>query len=147
MTLDNLLGRMLEKMEPDALAIERLLEAAARNIKDAKLEALSNENRFDAAYKAIMQLANAALQANGFRTLTSRPGHHQTMIQSLPKTIGLDNEVMIVLDALRKQRNVADYSGDLVSEMVVKECIHRAEQLQGLVHEWLRRNRPELIKA
>lgn len=80
MTLDNLLGRMLEKMEPDALAIERLLEAAARNIKDAKLEALSNENRFDAAYKAIMQLANAALQANGFRTLTSRPGHHQTMI-------------------------------------------------------------------
>lgn len=63
-----------------------------------------------------MQLANAALQANGFRTLTSRPGHHQTMIQSLPKTIGLDNDVMIVLDALRKQRNVADYSGDLVSD-------------------------------
>ena len=146
MTLDNLLGRMLETIESDSLTIQRLLEAAARNIKDAKLEALSNENRFDAAYKAIMQLANAALQANGFRTLTSRPGHHQTMIQSLPKIIGLDNEVMIVLDALRKQRNVADYSGDLVSEKVVKECIYRAEQLQGLVQEWLQRHRPEFLK-
>lgn len=146
MTLDNLLGRMLEAVEPDALTITRLLEAAARNIKDAGLEALSNENRFDAAYKAIMQLANAALQANGFRTLTSRPGHHQTMIQSLPKTIGLDNEVMIVLDALRKQRNVADYSGDLVADKIVKESIHRAEQLQGLVQEWLLRNHPDLLK-
>jgi hypothetical protein len=147
MTLDNLLGRMLEAIEPDALTIQRLLDAAVRNIKDAKLEALSNENRFDAAYKAIMQLANAALQANGFRTLTSRSGHHQTMIQSLPKTIGLDNDVMIVLDALRKQRNVADYSGDLVSDKVVKECIHRAEQLQRLVQEWLLRNHPELLKG
>jgi len=146
MTLDNLLGRMLEAIEPDSLTIQRLLDAAARNIKDAKLEALSNENRFDAAYKAIMQLANAVLQANGFRTLTSRPGHHQTMIQSLPKTIGLDNDVMIVLDALRKQRNVADYSGDLVSEKVVKECIYRAEQLQGLAQEWLQRHRPEFLK-
>lgn len=44
MTLDNLLGRMLEAIEPDALTIQRLLDAAARNIKDAKLEALSNEN-------------------------------------------------------------------------------------------------------
>jgi len=41
---------------------------------DARLDALSQENRFDAAYKAIMQLAMLALHANGFRTLTSRPG-------------------------------------------------------------------------
>ena len=55
-----------------------------------------------------MQLSNAALQANGYRTLTSKPGHHQTMIQSLPKTIGLDSDKVIQLDALRKARNVAD---------------------------------------
>lgn len=45
---------MLEAIEPGALTIQRLLDVAVRNIKDAKLEALSNENRFDAAYKAIM---------------------------------------------------------------------------------------------
>tara|TARA_R100001163_G_C5018810_1_gene162226 strand:+ start:692 stop:946 length:255 start_codon:yes stop_codon:yes gene_type:complete len=84
MSLDNLLGTSLEKIEPDSASITKLLTAAARNIKDARVEAVSNENRFDAAYKAILQLANAALQATGYRTLTSKPGHHITMIQLLP---------------------------------------------------------------
>jgi hypothetical protein len=145
MTLDNLLGRMLEAINPDPLTIRRLLDAAARNIKDAQLEALSNENRFDAAYKAIMQVSNAALQANGYRTLTSKPGHHQMMIQSLPKTIGLNSDELIVLDALRKQRHAADYSGDLVADVLVKECIVCAEQLYGLVETWLRQNHQELL--
>ena len=96
--------------------VKRLLDAAVRNIADAQIDGLSNENQFDMAYKAIMQLANVAMQANGYRTLTSKPGHHQIMIQSLPKTVGLDVDQMIILDGLRKQRNVADYSGDLVPE-------------------------------
>ncbi|NRB42446.1 MAG: hypothetical protein HRU20_28920 [Pseudomonadales bacterium] len=81
------------------------------NIKNSAIAELSNENRFDIGYKAIMLLANAALQSNGFRTLTSKPGHHQTMIQTLPKTVGLDIDRMIELDALRKKRNITDYSG------------------------------------
>jgi len=110
MTLDNLVGRTLERIEPDPATIVRLLRAAERNLADADVDRISAENRFDAAYKAIMQLANAALQANGYRTLTSRPGHHMTMIQTLGRTIGLDPDRIITLDALRKQRNAADYS-------------------------------------
>ena len=87
--------------------------------------------------KAIMQLANAALQANGFRTLTSKPGHHMTMIQVLSQTVGLDSKTIIVLDALRKQRNVADYSGDLVPISAVDECILNAEKLLQIVNNWL----------
>ncbi|WP_241021077.1 DNA-binding protein [Burkholderia sp. Ac-20344] len=113
MTLQNLLGISLDAVQPDREQATRLLSAAERNLADAQLAGLSNENRFDAAYKAIMQLAMLALHANGFRTLTSRPGHHQTAIQTLPRTIGLPVERMIVLDALRKQRNLSDYSGDV----------------------------------
>lgn len=137
MTLDNLIGISLEPVEPDLLTIRRLLEAAKRNIHDSHLSGLSNENRFDVAYKAIMQIANAALQARGFRTLTSKPGHHQTMIQSLVKTLDISIEVVIVLDALRKQRNVADYSGDLVTDAAVKECIAQAELLLDIISEKL----------
>lgn len=137
MTLDNLIGKTLEVIAPDQATISRLLAAATRNIADAKIPALSPENRFDAAYKAIMQSANAALQANGYRTLTSKPGHHQTMLQTLPKTVGLDVDTVIVLDSLRKQRNVADYSGDIVPESAVKECIKQAESLLGIVkNKW-----------
>jgi hypothetical protein len=138
MTLDNLIGKLLERIHPDSAAIGRLIEAAQRNIKDSELAELSNENRFDAAYKAIMQLSNAALQAAGFRTLTSKPGHHQTMLQSLVKTVSIDTDRLIVLDALRKQRNVADYSGDLVEDAAVAECIRQAKELLVLTESWLK---------
>src|SRR5690606_9878723 len=138
MTLDNLIGKSLERIEPDSAAIQRLLEAAQRNLRDAQLEGLSNETRFDTGYKAIMQLANAALQASGFRTLTSKPGHHQTLIQSLVKTVGIETDRMIVLDALRKQRNVTDYSGDLVEDAAVKECLEQAQDLIVLTIAWLK---------
>lgn len=133
MTLDNLVGMSLEIITPDPLTIRRLLEAAQRNMQDARIIQLSNENRFDAAYKAIMQMANAVLQSKGFRTLTSKPGHHQTMIQTLPKTLEIPHTQMIILDALRKQRNVADYSGDLVTDAVVNECILQAETLWEII--------------
>lgn len=129
MTLDNLVGLSLERIKPDPTTIRRLLAAAERNLLDANIIELSNENRFDTAYKAIMQIANAALQTRGYRTLTSKPGHHQTMLQSLPKTLGIELHQLIVLDALRKQRNVTDYSGDLVTDAAVKECIEQANLL------------------
>ncbi len=145
MSLENLVGISLERVSPDAATIARLLTAANRNIIDAQIETISAENRFDAAYKAIMQLANAALQANGYRTLTSKPGHHMTMLQLLQKTIGLDQQSMIVLDALRKQRNVADYSGDTVPLSTVETCLIHAHKLQSGVLAWLRKNTPNLI--
>lgn len=145
MSLDNLVGISLEKVTPDAAVIGRLLSAAQRNIADARVTEISAENRLDAAYKAIMQLANAALQANGFRTLTSKPGHHMTMIQTLSQTVGVDKETVIVLDALRKQRNVADYSGDVVPMSAVEECLAHAEGLLVSVVGWLSANKPELL--
>ena len=145
MSLDNLIGRSLEEIDPDPIIIQRLLSAAERNISDSHVMEISSENRFDVAYKAIMQLSNAALQANGYRTLTSKPGHHMTMIQLLSQTIDLDKQTVIVLDALRKQRNVADYSGDIVPASAVDECVTYAENLFHDVHLWVKENKPELL--
>lgn len=146
MTLENLLGLSLDRVDSDAASIQRLLEAAKCSLADAQLPNLSCEGRFDMSYKAIMQAANAALQANGFRTLTSKPGHHQTMIQTLPRTIGLDVSTMMLLDQMRKQRNVIDYSGDLVSESLAAEAIKQAVLLLDRVTVWLYANKPHLIK-
>ena len=146
MTLDNLLGVSLETVQPDAASIARLLEAAQSSLADAQLPGLSSEGRFDLAYKAIMQTANAALQANGFRTLTSKPGHHQTMIQTLPRTINLDKSTVLLLDQMRKQRNVIDYSGDLVSESLATEAVKQVVTLLGLTRAWLRTHKPDLLK-
>jgi hypothetical protein len=130
MTLENLLAiRRLVQHEPGRAAIARLLAAAERNLADARITAISTENRFDAAYKAILQCAMAALSAKGYRTSTSTPGHHQTAIQTLPLTLAVDNATVIVLDALRKQRNLNDYVGDGVTDALLVECIAQAESL------------------
>ncbi len=145
MTLKNLLGISLDAITPDKAQVAKLIAAAERNIGDAQLQGLSSENSFDVAYKAIMQLAMVALNANGYRTLTSKPGHHQTAIQTLTLTVGLPQPTVIVLDALRKQRNLADYSGDLVPDATAVECVTSAKELLVHVRAWLKANRTGLL--
>ena len=137
-TLQNLVGISLDSIAVDYAMISRLMTAAQSSLQDAKLNTISNESRFDLAYKAIMQMANAALQAKGYRVLTSKPGHHQLMLQALPLTIGLDKTQLILLDQLRKQRNAIDYSGDIVSDVLTAEVIAQAETLLKLVQANLR---------
>lgn len=144
MSLENLLGRSLERVAPERAGIARMLAAAERNLADAQLAGLSAENRFDAAYKSIMQSAMAALRANGYRTLTSQPGHHQTVLQTLPITIGLANDRMILLDGLRKQRNLANYEGEPVTAQTVTECLAQAKRLVADVRTWIAANKPGL---
>ncbi len=130
MSLENLVSvNRLVKHDATPSSIHKLIVAAERNLVDARATNISVENRFDAAYKAIMQCAMAALWAKGYRTLTSEPGHQQLVIQILPKTMDVENDVVIVLDALRKQRNLNDYSGDTVSDATLTECIVQAGQL------------------
>lgn len=145
MTLKNLLGISLDAVPADKGLVARLLAAAQRNIADAQLPGLSAENRFDVAYKAIMQLAMVALNANGYRTLTSKPGHHQTTIQTLPLSVSLPQPKVIVLDALRKQRNLSDYSGDLIPDAAAAECLASAQELLTHVRTWLQAQRPDLL--
>lgn len=133
MTLANLLAiQRLQAFNASPQGVQRLLAAATRNLADAQLLQLSPENRFDAAYKCLLQCAMLGLWAQGYRTSTSQPGHHQTALQALPLTMGLAHDIVIVLDALRKQRNLNDYEGDPVSDAVVRECLTQAQAL--LIH-------------
>lgn len=146
MTLQNLLKiGQLKDHPPDAEEIQRLLAAAARNIADSHVAEVSPENRFDAAYKAIMQAALVALMAHGYRPDTKRPGHHMTVVQALVHTINLQADRLIVLETLRRIRNRSDYSGDDVDESSARQCRAEAQRLLAEVIDWLEANRPKLI--
>jgi hypothetical protein len=67
-----------------------------------------------------------------------------TVLQSLPKTIGLTEERMIVLDLLRRKRNVADYTGEEVDATSAERCSEEAANLINDVRQWLVTHRPEL---
>ena len=147
MTLENLLriGK-LKAHEATPAEIQRLLAAEERNLADAAVTGISDETRFDAAYKAVMQCALMAMMMHGFRPSSSELGHHATLIQSLPLTLGVKNEVWIVLDALRRKRNANDYTGDIVTPDMVTECIAQARALQARLKKALKANHAGLLK-
>ena len=75
MSLENLLAiNRLFRHDATPESIRKPIAAAERNLTDARATNISVENRFDAAYKTIMQCAMAALWAKGYRTSTSEPG-------------------------------------------------------------------------
>lgn len=145
MTLQNLLKiQSLIAFNAQREDIQRLLAAAERNLSDAAVTSISDENRFDAAYKCIMQCAMASLWASGYRPSTSKPGHHQTAIQTLPLTIGLDARSVVILDGLRKQRNINDYDGERITPALVNECLTQAGTLLLGVRSWLAKHHNDL---
>lgn len=145
MTLENL--ARIGRLQPHAATreeIRKLLAGAARSLRDADNTSVSNASRLTLAYTAIMEAAQAALFANGFRPSKSEGGHHMTMVQSLVHTIGIEPARMRVLDTIRHKRNVVDYSGEDVEPSDVREAIAAGKALLGNVRAWLAKQHPEL---
>lgn len=145
MTIENLarIGRLL----PHAATREeigKLLTGAARSLKDAGDASNSNASRLTLAYSAIMEAAQAALFANGYRPSKSEGGHHMTMVQSLVHTIGIEPARMHVLDTIRHKRNIVDYSGEDVEPSDAREAVAATKALLIDVNAWLAKNHPEL---
>jgi len=129
-SLQNLLKiGVLKEHAADVEEIARLLRAARRSLKDAHATSVSAETRFDVAYRAITQVGLAALMAKGFRPDTNRPGHHATIIQTLPLTLGTEGRRVTLLDTLRRKRNLLDYTGEDIDDASVAACIEQAERL------------------
>jgi len=60
-------------------------------------------------------------------------------------TFGVDPGTIGRLDHLRKQRNLTEYSGDILPESTVAECMAQVEALHAKATEWLGTNKPELL--
>ena len=145
MTLDNLIGRGLEKAESDGEELARYLGRVRRKLEDSRQKNISLDSRFDVAFEALLQIALAALRANGYRT-TSGAGHQQLAIQALPKSIGVSATDVRALDEFRKRRSAGLYLAEFEpSEAEVGALIGAVERLHKQLLAWLKANRPELL--
>lgn len=66
--------------------IKSLLGIVDRSLTDSKVEAVSTDLRFIAAFNAALCIATLALRATGHRTVT-QAGHHVKTIESLEFTL------------------------------------------------------------
>ena len=60
-------------------------------------------------------------------------------------TIGLPPARVTVIDTLRRQRNVSDYTGEDIDDSSAAHCIEEADRLLQDVTAWLKANRPRLL--
>ena len=63
--------------------------------------------------------------------------------QHLDQTLGVPKPDLIVLDALRRQRNVNDYEGDPIADATLHACLQAADKLLGHTQRWLQAQHPE----
>lgn len=146
MTLDNLVGRGLEKAEADREELTRYLDRIRRKLADSRQTNISLDSRLDVAFEALLQIAIAALRARGYRT-TSGAGHQQLAIQALPKTIGIPAGEVRTLDEFRKRRSAGLYLAEFEpSAAEVEALVAAANRLYKNLVAWLKAHRPELLQ-
>ena len=145
MTLDDMVGRGLEKSASSRDEIARYLAKIRRKVADSKKDSISLDSRFAIAFEGLLQIALAALRANGYRT-TSEAGHQQLAIQLLPKSIDIDPLEIRTLDEYRKKRSIGLYEADYdPSEEEVSAVIAAVGGLLEKLVGWIKRNSPDLL--
>lgn len=136
------------KAEPSSPEeIVALFGIVTRALNDAKVKAISDDLRFQAAFSAALTAANVALRASGYRTRI-QAGHHQKIVESLEFTVKADPKLIHKMKVLSKKRNATSYdSAGNVSDQELEQAIKAAVELQQSVADWLKENHPELVKS
>jgi hypothetical protein len=114
--------------------IKGLIRRGLVKIADYKRADLSVDSRFDLAYNAAHALCLAALRRAGYRS-----ENRYIVFQCTQHTIGLEPEYWRVLSDAHRERNVAEYEGDIIVNEQLVEALVRvvdivADRVQELVN-------------
>ncbi|MCS5707950.1 hypothetical protein CC99x_003435 [Candidatus Berkiella cookevillensis] len=125
-SLDNLVKiGQLKKESFSQDEFNGLVSSGKARLKDAEIDSLSPESRFDLAYNAAHALALAALRKCGYRST-----HRYIVFQVLQQTTGLGPEIGRILSKCHDQRNLAEYEGHLeVNDQLLKELLLASKTL------------------
>lgn len=150
MSLERLAQAGWYKAEPTSPAeIADLFSIVQRSLSDSKVESISDDLRFTAAYNGILTLANIALRASGYRVANTQ-GHHQRVIESLSYTLTTEAEEtrsrwVRKIKVHSQKRNAASY--DAAGGVSPTELAQALKDLQALLlqtEQMLRTNYPQL---
>ena len=127
--------------------IKDLLGIVERTLADSKVEVVSTDLRFIAAFNAALCVATTALRASGHRTAT-QTGHHVKTIESLDLTIKATPKVIQRFKTFNNKRNKSVYDvAGAVSEQELEAVLELATELKDRTIMWLQKFHPELLKG
>ncbi|MEX2138325.1 MAG: SAV_6107 family HEPN domain-containing protein [Pirellulales bacterium] len=145
MTWKNLLddGRVETHVTSKA-ELDDLRAVVARNLEDAAIAMLSDDNRFAIAYQAALLSSKMAIACTGYRV--KGEGAHHTTFQALKLAMGGSvTKTADYFDRCRRKRNNLSYdSQGIVSSADAKALLEAAEKFHKLVESWIGKNYPML---
>jgi hypothetical protein len=136
------------KREPTSPGeIKDLLGIVERSLADSKVEAVSTDLRFIAAFNAALCVATTALRASGHRTVTQM-GHHVKTIESLELTVEAHPKIIQRFKTFNNKRNKSVYDvAGAVSDQELEAMVKLAHELKDCTVAWLHKFHPELLKG
>jgi hypothetical protein len=127
--------------------IKDLLGIVDRSLADSRVDAVSADLRFIAAFLAALTLATTALRASGHRTAT-QAGHHVKTIESLEFTVKANPKLIQKLKTFNSKRNKSSYDmAGAVSDQELEAMIRLATELRDQTIAWLQKAHPQFLKA
>lgn len=123
--LDNLVRiRQLSVGDATESEIRNLIERGLKKLRDSKRVELDPESQFDLVYNAAHALSLAALRFAGYRS-----ENRYTVFQCTQHTIDLEPEFWRVLDGAYRDRNIAEYEGDLIVDAQLVAALIRVTDI------------------
>jgi hypothetical protein len=126
--------------------IKDLLGLVDRSLADSKVEAVSTDLRFIAAFNAALCAATTALRASGHRTVI-QAGHHVKTIESLELTVKANPKLIQKFKTFNNKRNKSVYDvAGAVSDQELEAMVKLAIELKEATVAWLQKFHPELLR-
>jgi len=126
--------------------IKGLRGIVKRSLADSKVEAVSTDLRFIAAFNAALPLATLALRATGHRAVT-QAGHHVKTIESLELTLKPNAKLIHKFKTFNNKRNKSVYDvAGAISDQELQSMVSLASELKNSAIAWLREIHPELLE-
>ncbi len=127
--------------------IKDLLGIVERGLADSKVEAVSTDLRFIAAFSAALTVATTALRASGHRTAT-QAGHHIKTSESLELTVKAGPKLIQRFKTFNNKRNKSSYDiAGAVSDQELEAMVKLANELKDSTIVWLQQFHLELLKG
>lgn len=135
----------LKEHQTSPREIADLLAVIDRDIRSAQMPDQDTDWKLGMAYNAVMQCANTALAASGYRA-TKAPRQHYYTIESLRFTLQMKKDDLDALHGYRQARHFADYErAGTISDTDAAEALAIAIKLRADLHTWLAKNYPQLL--
>lgn len=129
--------RLVEARATSRQELASLRRLVERNLKDAEMHGVSDDNRFGMAYEAVLHLSRMAIACAGYRV--KGMGFHRNTFVALELAMGSEvSAYAIYFDQCRLQRNDLRYNAaGVVTPREVEVLLEQARLFQALVLQWI----------